>query len=74
MPALLFFDRIKLIPKQFVHLKHVYSALLEDRLQLIVANYLTLVVGVLELVSFDVFPEFLDHLGTRKLDSGLAHA
>jgi hypothetical protein len=62
------------MPKQLVHLEHVYPALFEDCLQLIVANYLTLVIGVLKLIAFDVFPKLLDYLGAGQLDSVSAHA
>jgi hypothetical protein len=33
-------------------------------LHLVIANNLTLVLGVLKVVRFDVLPELLDHLGS----------
>ena len=49
-------------PEQLVHGEHVYLILLEDGVELVVAQNLALVGGVLELVALDVFPELLDDL------------
>lgn len=64
MPDPLLLDRVELAPQELVHGKHVDLVLLKDSLQLLVAEDLTLVVGILELVAFDVIPELLDDLGT----------
>ena len=49
-------------PEKLVHGEHVDLILLEDGVELVVAENLALVGGVLELVALDVFPELLDDL------------
>lgn len=61
------FDRIKLVAKELVHLKHVNRTLLEYGLKLIVAEDLSLVARILELVRLDVLPELLDNLWAGEL-------
>lgn len=58
----LLFDGVKVAADILVHLEHVYPSLLEDCMHLVVAYDLSLVLWVLEIVGFDVFPELLDHL------------
>lgn len=61
-PARLLLNRIELVPEQLVHGEHVDFILLEDGVQLVVAEDLALVAGVLEVVTLDVVPELLDYL------------
>lgn len=61
-PAKLLLNRIELVPEQLVHGEHVDFILLEDGVQLVVAEDLALVAGVLEVVTLDVVPELLDYL------------
>jgi hypothetical protein len=49
-------------PEKLVHGKHVDLVLLEDGVQLFVAENITLVVRVLQPAGLDVFPELLDDL------------
>ena len=49
-------------PEKLVHGKHVDLVLLEDCVELFVADNLPLVVGVLELVTLDIIPQLLDDL------------
>lgn len=57
-----------MVSNVLVHSKHVHLGLLENGLHLFVAQDLALVLGVLKLICFDVFPQLLDHLWARKLD------
>lgn len=57
-------ERVELAAQELVHREHVDGCLLEYRLHLVVAAYLTLVAGLLQVVRLDVLPEFLDDLGT----------
>ncbi len=66
---LLFFNIIKLLPKDLVHSEHMHLLLLEHQLHLLVAPYLTLIVWVLQVASFNVLPYLLDGLGARELFS-----
>lgn len=52
-----------------VHLEHIHLGLLEYRVHPIVADNLSLVARVLQVVAFDVFPQLLYHLGPRQLDT-----
>lgn len=54
-------------PEKLVHGKHVDLVLLENGVQLLVAEDVALVVGVLQPVSLDVFPELLDDLRAGQL-------
>ena len=49
-------ERIELVSEELVHLEHVHLGLLEDGLHLVVAAYLPLVAGVLQLVGLDMLP------------------
>lgn len=57
-------ERVELAAQEFVHGEHVYSSLLEYRLQFVIAAYLTLVGRLLQVIRFDVFPQLLDDLRT----------
>ena len=50
-----------------VHLKHVDPVDLEYRAELVVADDLLLVLGILHVVRLDVIPELLDDLRARQL-------
>ena len=50
-----------------VHLKHVDPVDLEYRAELVVADDLLLVLGILHVVRLDVIPELLDDLRPRQL-------
>ncbi len=65
VPSIL--DRVQLAAQELVHGEHVDLVLLEDGMQLFVAEDLALVARVLELVALDVVPEFFDHLGAGEL-------
>ena len=54
--ASLGFDGIEVVAYELVHLEHVDLVHLEDGLHLLVAEDLSLVFRVLEVVPFDVFP------------------
>lgn len=47
----------------------MHFVLLEDSIHPIVTEYLTLVFWILQVMGFNVDPNFLDNLRTRKLDS-----
>jgi hypothetical protein len=66
---LLFFNIIKLLPKDLVHSEHMHLLLLEHQLHLLVAPYLALIVWVLQVAGFNVLPYLLDGLGARELFS-----
>ncbi len=66
---LLFFNIIKLLPKDLVHSEHMHLLLLEYQLHLLVAPYLALIVWVLQVAGFNVLPYLLDGLGARELFS-----
>lgn len=53
-----------MISKQLVHRKHMDLIHLEDKLHAVIAADLALVGWVLEVMCFDVFPYFLDGLGS----------
>ena len=61
-PKTLIVDGVEMAPEKLVHGEHVDLILLEDGVELVVAENLALVGGVLELVALDVFPELLDDL------------
>ena len=62
---LLFRYRIEVGPNVFVHLEHVNLRLAKDSHHLLVANDLAFVLGILQIVAFDVLPQSLHDLGTR---------
>jgi hypothetical protein len=41
--------------------------LLEDRVHLVIAEYLSFVIRILKIQRMNMLPDFLDHLRTRKL-------
>lgn len=45
-----------MITDQAVHLKHIDPRLLEYSLHLLVTQYLALVLGILQVVAFDMLP------------------
>ena len=53
-----------------VHLEHVNLGLLKDGHHLFIANDLSFILGVLQVIGLDVFPKLLDDLGARELRSG----
>lgn len=57
-------ERVELATEELVHREHVDGGLLEYRLHLLVAAYLTLVGGLLQVVCLDVLPQFFDDLRT----------
>lgn len=57
-------ERVELAAEELVHREHVDGGLLEHRLHLVVAAYLSLVGGLLQVIRFDVLPQFLDDLRT----------
>lgn len=59
---LLLIDRVQVVPEELVHLEHVDLCELEHGAHLLIASYLPLVVRILEVVAFDMLPEFLDDL------------
>ncbi len=61
--SLVLVNGVKLVAEEFVHLEHVNSGLLENRLHLVIASDLAFIAGILQAMCLDVFPEFLDHLG-----------
>jgi hypothetical protein len=61
-PSRSLLDGVELVPEQLVHGEHVDLVLLEDGVQLIVAEDLAFVAGVLEVVTLDIVPELLDYL------------
>jgi hypothetical protein len=58
---------VDLLADEFVHFEHVQPVYAKHLLHRLVAQYLTLVLGVLEIVCFDVVPELLDKLRTGEL-------
>lgn len=66
-PPLGLLDGVELAAQEFVHGEHVDLVLPEDSPQLFVTVNVAFVVGVLELVGFDMVPELLDHLWARQL-------
>lgn len=72
-PSRLFFDFVKLLPKDLVHGKHVYLILFEYGVHPLVASDLTLIFWDLQVPLFDVLPDFLDHLRSRELAIGDQH-
>ena len=62
--SLLLANRVEVAANVLVHPEHVNLSLLENCLQLFIADELALVLRILEFVGFDVFPKLLDHLGS----------
>jgi hypothetical protein len=56
-----------MIANLLVHLKHVNSGLFKHSVHLFVAANLALVIGVLQVIAFDVLPKLLDDLWARQL-------
>lgn len=56
-----------MVAEEFIHRKHINLVLLEDGVQLFVAQDLSLIAGILQAVSLDVVPDFLDYLWTGEL-------
>lgn len=48
----------------FVHCEHVNPVCLKHQLHLVITPDLALVIGILEISSFDVIPDLLDDLKT----------
>ena len=67
-------DRVQLAAQELVHGEHVDLVLLEDGVELFVAEDLSLVARVLELVALDVVPELLDDLGAGELPGGVSRS
>lgn len=63
----LFPNRIKVVSNILVHPEHVHPGLLEDCQHLFVTYNLALVLGILKIVCFDMFPKLLDHLRSGQL-------
>ena len=61
---LLILDWVELVAEEFVHLEHIHSAGLENRLHLFVAAYLAFIFGILKVVCFNVLPQLFDNLRT----------
>jgi hypothetical protein len=59
-----------MVTNLLVHLEHVDFGLLEHSLHLGVAQNLSFICRVLEIVGLDVFPKSLDNLGAGKLQFG----
>lgn len=57
-------ERVELAAEELVHREHVDGGLLENSLHLVIAAYLALVGGLLQVVRFDMLPQLLDDLGT----------
>lgn len=58
---------VEVVADQLVHLEHVHLGLLEYSLHLVVASYLALVAGVLEVIALDMLPQLLHNLRSRQL-------
>lgn len=60
-------NSIQILIQNLVHGKHVNAVLLEDGTHGIIASNLALVVWILEIARFDVFPYLLHRLRPREL-------
>ena len=49
------------------HLKHVHTIGLKDSFHLFIAEYISFVTGVLQVLGMNVLPQFLSCLGSRQL-------
>ena len=56
-----------MVAQELVHGEHVNSILLEDGTEGVVASNLSLVLGILEIMLFEVGPQSLDRLRPREL-------
>jgi hypothetical protein len=56
-----------LLSQDFVHPEHVYFFHSKDRFETRIAQYFTFILGVLQLVAFDVLPKMFHHLWTGHL-------
>lgn len=55
------------LPQNLIHLKHINPLNIKNILHPLIAYNLLLIQWILEIMAFDVFPEFLDYLWTRHL-------
>lgn len=55
-------DGVKILTQYFVHCEHVYLVLPKYAAQILVAYYLALIIRVLQIIGFDVFPDSFDGL------------